>query len=162
MLARYNPFNDLFRDDFWSFALNPTDRSAPQAFTPAVDVVDTERAYVLKVEVPGVKAEDISVSVENNVLTLKGERRFEQDKEEQGYRRIERRYGSFTRSFVLPEGVQADTIEAAAKDGVLTVQVPKAPAKTPRRIAVKSGDLLDKAKQLFTKKTEDTAQANPS
>jgi HSP20 family protein len=163
MLARYSPFNDLFRDDFWNFALGSlANTNAGNAFTPAVDVVDTEQGYELKVEVPGVKPEDISVSLENNVLTLKGERKFEEAKEDRGYRRIERRYGSFTRAFVLPEGVNQEGIQAAAKDGVLTVSVPKVPAKTPRKIPVTSGGLLDKAKQLITKnKTEEqpTAQA---
>lgn len=162
MLARYSPFNDLFRDDFWNFAFGGLANTNTQnAFTPAVDVVDTEQGYELKVEVPGVKPEDISVSLENNVLTLKGERKFEDAKEERGYRRIERRYGSFTRSFVLPEGVNHEGIQAAAKDGVLTISVPKVPAKTPRRIPVNTGGLIDKAKQLIGKKPEEqpTAQA---
>jgi HSP20 family protein len=166
MIARYSPFNDLFRDDFWNFALGGlanTNANAQNAFTPAVDVVATEQGYELKVEVPGVKPEDISVSLENNVLTLKGERKFEEAKEDRGYRRIERRYGSFTRSFVLPEGVNAEAIEASAKDGVLTVSVPKVPATTPRKIPVNASGLLDKAKQLINKnkpEEQPTAQAH--
>jgi HSP20 family protein len=166
MLARYNPFNELFRDDFWNVGLRAYANDAEaRSFTPAVDVLDSEKAYVLKVEVPGLKPEDIELSLENNVLTLKGERKFEQESERQGYRRVERRYGSFARAFVLPEGARADAIEAAVKDGVLSVTIPKAEAPVPRKIAVKSGDLIDKAKQLFSKPKADeapAAQANPS
>ena len=166
MLARYNPFNELFRDDFWNVGLRAYANDAEaRAFSPAVDVLDSEKAYLLKVEVPGLKPEDIDLSLENNVLTLKGERKFEQETERQGYRRVERRYGSFARAFVLPEGARGDAIEATVKDGVLSVTIPKAEAPVPRKIAVKTGDLIDKAKQLFNKPKADeapAAQANPS
>jgi HSP20 family protein len=166
MIARYNPFNDLFRDDFWNVGLRALGGEADaRAFTPAVDVLDNERAYVLKVEVPGLKPEDIELSLDKNVLTLKGERKYEQETERQGYRRVERRYGSFARAFVLPEGAQGNAIEATVQDGVLSVTIPKAEAPAPRKIAVKTGDLIDKAKQLFAKpKTDEAArpEANPS
>ena len=166
MLARYNPFNDLFRDDFWNLGLRALGNDAASGgFTPAVDVLDNEKAYVLKVEVPGLKPEDIELTLENNVLTLKGERKLEQESLRQGYRRVERRYGSFARAFVLPEGAQGDAIEATVKDGVLNVTIPKAEPPAVRKIAVKTGDLIDKAKQLFTKpKTDEApkAEANPS
>lgn len=166
MLARYNPFNELFRDDFWNYGLRAFANDAEwRGFTPAVDVLDTDKAYLLKVEVPGLKPEDIDLSLENNVLTLKGERKFEQESEQQGYRRVERRYGSFARAFVLPEGARGDAIEATVKDGVLSVTIPKAEVPAARKIAVKAGDLLDKAKQLFSKPKADDAppaQPNPS
>jgi HSP20 family protein len=166
MLARYNPFNELFRDDFWNIGVRAFGNDADwRGFTPAVDVLDNEKAYVLKVEVPGLKPEDIDVTLENNVLTLKGERKLEQESERHGYRRVERRYGSFARAFVLPEGARADAIEATVKDGVLSVTIPKAEAPAPRKIAVKTGDLLEKAKQLFNKPKADEApraEANPS
>jgi HSP20 family protein len=162
MLARYNPFNDLFRDDFWSTGVRAFDEAESRSFTPAVDVLDNERAYVLKVEVPGLKPEDIELSLDKNVLTLRGERRLEQETERQGYRRVERRYGSFARAFVLPEGAQANAIEATVKDGILSVTIPKAEAASPRKIAVKAGDLLDKAKQLFAKPEAKPTEASPS
>jgi HSP20 family protein len=163
MLARYNPFNELFRDDFWNVGLRAFANDAEwRSFTPAVDVLDGEKAYVLKVEVPGLKPEDIDIALENNVLTLKGERKLEQESERQGYRRVERRYGSFARAFVLPEGTRGDGIEATVKDGVLSVTIPKAEAPSPRKIAVKTGDLIDKAKQLFTKPKADEAPATPA
>lgn len=160
MLARYNPFQDLFRDDFWGFGglSRLMDEPWPRVFTPAVDVLDTERAYMLKVEVPGMKPEEIDLSLENNVLTLKGERKLEQESQQEGYRRVERRYGSFARSFVLPEGVQTNDIEAVVKDGLLTITIPKVPQPAPRKIAVKTGDLLDKAKQLFTRSKDEPAR----
>jgi HSP20 family protein len=105
-------------------------------WTPAIDVFDEKDAIVLHAELPGLTAEDIDIEVDDNVLTLKGERRFEQQVEEGRYYRIERAYGSFSRSLTLPQGVKADEITADVDAGVLRVRVPKADEVRPRKIAV--------------------------
>jgi HSP20 family protein len=109
----------------------------PESWVPAVDVFDTKDAVVLKAELPGLKVADIQIEVDDNVLTLRGERTFEEKVDEERYYRVERRYGAFQRSLALPQGVKADEIRATYEDGVLEVTVPKAEAEKPRRIAVK-------------------------
>ncbi len=104
---------------------------------PAVDVFDTNDAVVLRAELPGMKVDDIQIEVDDNVLSLKGERTFEENVDEERYYRVERRYGAFQRSLALPQGVKADEIRATYEDGVLEVTVPKAEAERPRRIEVK-------------------------
>ena len=161
MLSLYRPFTNLFRDDFERdfapFFNTSVARGAPQ-FTPAVDVVEREDAYLLKAEVPGVNPNEIELSVENDVLTLKGERKYENEEHRDGYRRVERRYGSFARSFVLPQGTNLDNIDAKIESGILTVTIPKVPTATPRKIEVRGGGLVDKAKKIFAKSHE-TARA---
>jgi HSP20 family protein len=91
-------------------------------------------------------------------LTLRGERKHEQEEDRDGYRRVERSYGSFSRSFVLPKGTNVEAIEARAEHGVLSVSIPKAIAATPRKVEVKTGGLVEKAKKIFAK-TEEPASA---
>ncbi len=106
-------------------------------WTPSVDISETEGEYVIKAELPEVKKEDVKVTVENGVLTMQGERR--QEKEEKGkrYHRIERSYGSFIRSFSLPESVDEDAVKAEYKDGVLSLHLPKSERVKPKAIEVK-------------------------
>ena len=107
-----------------------------QAWVPAVDIYETDtHDVVIKAELPDVKKEDIGVSVENNVLTLTGERKPEQSKREQ-FQRIERRFGSFSRSFTLPTSVDAGQIAASYKAGVLTIRLPRREEAKPRQITV--------------------------
>ncbi|HEX9622380.1 MAG TPA: Hsp20/alpha crystallin family protein [Polyangiaceae bacterium] len=162
MLTVWRPFGDLFRDDSFGRDWDDLFRAAAppaRAFNPAVDVLNTENAYVLKAELPGVNAEEVDIQVHDNVLTLRGERKFEDKSEAEGYHRVERRYGSFARSFTLPEGVDDDAIEAALENGVLTIRVPKPAARQPHKIAVSSGGLVDKAKKLFTKPKNGSEEA---
>jgi HSP20 family protein len=105
-------------------------------WTPDVDIYETENELVLKADLPDVKLEDIDVRVENQVLTLKGERRFEKEETNKGYHRIERSYGLFTRSFSIPPTVEADKVSADYKNGVLTVALPKKEAAKPRQVKV--------------------------
>jgi len=163
MLTLYRPFTSLFRDEFadreWSSLLfGGAPNRATANFTPAVDVVEQEKAYLLRAEIPGVSPNEIDLQVENDVLTLRGERKHEKEEERDGYRRVERSYGSFSRSFVLPQGTNVDAIEARAENGVLTVSIPKAQAATARKVEVKGGGLVDKAKKIFAK-NEETATA---
>lgn len=137
MLTLFNPFNDLLRDDdLWGRWGAPL--AQERAHAPLVDVVEEKDAFVLTAEMPGFKPEEIDVNVDGNVLTLKGERKQEEKKEQKGYRRIERRYGSFQRQFTLPETTKMEAIEANLNHGVLTVRVPKREAAVPRKISVRS------------------------
>ena len=163
MLSLYRPLSHLLRDEFfgdrgfeafqpWGFA--PPTRGANEgaSFNPAVDIVEQEGAYLVKAELPGVAPENIDVQVENDVLTVRGERKHESEQTRGGYRRVERSYGSFSRSFVLPKGTNAEAIEAQVESGVLTVTVPKPVATSARKVEVKRPEgLVDKAKKLFTK-----------
>lgn len=106
-------------------------------WTPVVDITEDDKHYVIKAVLPEVKKEDVHVSVEHGVLTLTGERRFEKEDKGRKYHRVERAYGSFTRSFVLPENVDPKKVGAAYKDGILTVTVAKAPVAHKRAIDVK-------------------------
>jgi HSP20 family protein len=154
MLSLYRPFNSLLRDEFGSGDLNQFFNGALSrgaSFSPAVDVVEKDDNYQLKAEVPGLAPEEVQVEVDHNVLSLKGERKYENEQNEGGYRRIERSYGTFTRSFVLPEGTNADAIEAKVENGILTVTIPKVQAAAPRKVEVKSGGIVEKAKKIFTK-----------
>ncbi len=109
---------------------------ATQDWSPRVDIAETDDAFVIKAEIPEVKKEDVHVTVENGVMTLRGERR--QEKEEKGkkFHRIERMYGSFSRSFTLPENVDSARIKASFKDGVLNLQLPKTTKSKPKSISV--------------------------
>ena len=106
------------------------------AFAPALDVEETDDAFTLYVEIPGVQASDVDVSIEESVLTIAGSRDFYEDKTADGFRRVERRFGTFHRSVRLPDRVDPDGITAEYKDGLLTVAVPKAESAKPRRIQV--------------------------
>jgi len=108
-----------------------------RAWMPVVDIYDTpQHEVVIKAELPDVKREDISVTFENNVLTLKGERRFENEVPREHYQRAERFYGSFSRSFTIPATVDSTQISAAYKDGVLTVRLPQRAEAKPKQITV--------------------------
>jgi HSP20 family protein len=106
-------------------------------WAPMVDIVEDEKNYVIKAELPDVKKEDVHVSVENGVLTITGERRAEKEEKHRKYHRVERSYGSFARSFALPENVEAQKVSAAYKDGLLTVNVAKSEKAQPKQIEVK-------------------------
>ncbi|MDH3202711.1 MAG: Hsp20/alpha crystallin family protein [Myxococcales bacterium] len=135
MLVRWDPFEEMNRlhDHFFGGrGLNT------QPFQVAVDIREENDAFFVDAEVPGLSAEDVNVDVEKNVLTIRGERKVEKEEGEGSYKRIERRYGSFSRSFTLPETVDADNISADLKDGVLALRLPKKEAPSPRTISVKS------------------------
>ena len=136
MLVRWDPFEEMNRlhDHFFSGK-----GLSKQAFRVAVDIREEDDAFYVDAEVPGLSAEDVKVDVEKNVLTLSGERKVEKEEAEGTYRRVERHYGSFTRSFSLPETVDADNISADLKHGVLELKLPKKEAPTPKQISVNVG-----------------------
>ena len=139
-VVRYDPFRDIttLRDEVNRLFTRTMGEgsSSGSAWTPAVDIFDAADAIVLKAELPGLSPDDIDIEIDDNVLTLKGERRFEETVEEGRYYRVERAYGSFGRSLTLPQGVKPDEITATFENGVLTVRVPKADEVRPRKIAV--------------------------
>jgi HSP20 family protein len=111
------------------------------AWTPAVDISERKDAYLVAVELPGVGVDDLAITFENGLLTIQGERPVTYDSSEETVHRMERRYGAFRRSITLPTHVQADAIEATARDGVLRILVPKAEEAHAKRIQVRVGDL---------------------
>jgi HSP20 family protein len=104
---------------------------------PAVDISESADALALSVELPGMKKEDVQITLENNVLTIAGERKFEKDVKEENYHPIERAYGSFARSFTVPGNLRHDQIQASFDSGVLTITLPKADEAKPRKISIK-------------------------
>src|SRR6185503_17197481 len=117
-LIRWDPFRE--------FGTFPT-RFGPAAtgWNPSVDIFENDNDVVVKAELPGLAAKDIDVKLENNVLTIKGERHFEKETKEENYHRIEREYGSFSRSFAMPTAINGDKVTAEYKDGVLNIALPK-------------------------------------
>ena len=144
-LAKWNPFREL--EDIQNrlssvFGRTPLRGLGEEAmtvseWTPLVDIAEDEREYLIKAELPEVKKEDVKVTVENGVLTITGERKFEKEEKNKKYHRVERAYGSFMRSFTLPEGAAGDKINAEFKDGVLKVHLPKSAEAKPKSIDVK-------------------------
>lgn len=136
-LIRWNPFRTLaslpleVERFFEDFGL-----SSDTVWVPSVDVTETDDAYELKAELPGLKKEDIHVSVEDNVLCLKGEKKQESESKTKSVHRIERMYGKFERSFRLPNGVKANEIKAKYENGILTVRLPKSEEAKRKEIPV--------------------------
>ena len=131
VVSLQNRFNSLFRD------LNEADSPlTTAAFVPAVDVYEDEKKVMLKLEVPGIDQKDLDVSVENNTLTVKGERKFENEEKEENFHRIERRYGSFFRAFTLPSTVDTENVAASYNAGVLKLELQKKPEAQPKQIKI--------------------------
>jgi HSP20 family protein len=145
VLTRWEPFrefttlqdrmNRLFRDSFGE----GQDALTATNFAPAVDVYEDEHNVTLKIEVPGIDEKDIDVRIENNTLTVHGERKYEKDEKEENYRRIERQYGSFTRSFTLPTTVDTEKVSANYEKGVLKITLAKKAEAKPKQIKVSVG-----------------------
>ena len=143
-VALWRPFQGLSSlfDDAGSEASNSEPRFATWA--PAVDIFESEGELVAKADLPGLEEKDIDVRVENNVLTVGGERKFEKNVTADNYLRVERTYGSFTRSFSLPDTINSEQIQATYDGGVLTVRMPKREESKPKQIKV--GVSAEKAK----------------
>ncbi|MBL8681707.1 MAG: Hsp20/alpha crystallin family protein [Myxococcales bacterium] len=134
MLNRWDPFAEINRlQDQFRRASDQTERAS---FAPAVNIFEDKEGIHLTAEVPGMKPEDVHVDVENRVLTISGERKLEKAEQKDGYHRIERSYGKFTRSFTLPDTVDGEKIAASIKDGVLTVLLPKRAVAQSKKINV--------------------------
>ena len=114
------------------------DGNSVASWSPRADVIENGESYVIKAELPGVGKNDVKITLRENVLTIKGEKKQEKEEKDHNYHRIERSYGSFERSFSLPSNVKHDKIDAAFKDGVLIVTLPKAEEAKPKEIEVKA------------------------
>lgn len=142
-IVRYSPFG--LRSPLWAdwnrlfdeFAPVNTESDTPTAWTPRVDLSETETEFRIAVDLPGLNKDDVAINFEGDMLTISGERRDESTSENVNYYRTERFYGRFSRSFTFPKAVEIDGIGASFTDGVLTVTVPKAAESKPRRIAIK-------------------------
>ena len=140
MMTRWEPFRDLARIQDEMARLFEDRRFAAGesvGWTPACDIYEDEDGVSLRFELAGVDPKDVEVRFENGVVTLKGERKLEQEEKRENYHRVELNYGTFTRSFSLPGTVDAEKIRAESKNGVLTVTLPKKPEAKPRSIQVK-------------------------
>jgi HSP20 family protein len=161
VLTRFEPYrefttlqdrlNRLFRDSFG----DNQDALSTSNFSPAVDVYEDEHTVNLKIEVPGVDEKDLDIRVENNTLTVHGERKFEKEEKEENFRRVERQYGSFTRSFTLPQTVNAENVSANYDKGVLKISLPKKAEAKPKQIKVSVGS----EKSLEGKQPKGSSQA---
>jgi len=123
-------FNELF---------DRSQESNLTSWAPAVDIFENEHELVVKADLPDVKPEELDIRVENNILTIRGERKFEKKVDEKNYLRVERAYGSFARSFALANTVNSEAIKAEYKDGVLTLTIPKREEAKPKQIKVSVG-----------------------
>lgn len=141
-ITRWDPFQNLasLQDQvnrlFDTSFPGRSDSSALTAWAPAVDIYETENELVLKADLPDINEKDLDIRVENNMLTIRGERKFEQKVKEDNYLRIERTYGSFSRSFSLPNTVSTEGIKADYKNGVLTVELAKRAESKPKQVKV--------------------------
>lgn len=144
-LTRWDPFRDMVTlqermnrlfEDSMARSKTTDEEMAMGAWTPSVDIFETPEKVVLRADLPGVAEREIDLRIENNMLTLRGERRFLKETKEEDYHRIERAYGSFSRSFQLPGTINQEGIQATHKDGVLEVVLPKREETRPKHIKV--------------------------
>jgi HSP20 family protein len=152
VLTRFEPFrefatlqdriNRVFRESYSPEGRDET--LTTSSFAPAVDVYEDEHSVTLKIEVPGIEEKDIDVRIENNTLTVHGERKIEKEEKEENYRRVERQYGSFTRTFNLPTTVDSEKVSANYDKGVLKIALPKKAEAKPKQIKVNVGNGSEK------------------
>src|SRR5215218_7675522 len=150
-MPRWDPFQDLRRAQDEMAQMSPMlahalglhgqqqGSATATAWAPALDITERKDAYLVTVELPGVEADDLEITMEDGLLTIQGERHFAHDSSEQQFHRVERRYGAFRRSITLPAHVIAEGIEATADNGVLQIVVPKMEEATPKRIKIRPG-----------------------
>jgi HSP20 family protein len=143
-IVRFEPFRDLVNSQreferLFRGAFTPAmdaEEASTRTWAPPVDIYENGDSLVLKAELPGVNPNDVEIRVEDNTLYLKGERKFEKEVKEQNYHRIERSYGTFTRTFSLPNSIDADKVAATYKDGVLMLTMPKKEEAKPKTIKI--------------------------
>ena len=134
-----NEMNRLFTT-FFDTPTASNGETSPRRWIPAMDLVETDEHFVLKADLPGLAEGDVSIEVEDNVLTVSGERKAEHEDKREGYVRVERSYGAFRRSLTLPEGIDPEAVTASFEKGVLEVRIPKPEERKPRRVAIQVGD----------------------
>jgi HSP20 family protein len=139
LLSIQEKMNKLFEDTLSHGRSYKSDEEFSMAkWAPPVDIYETDNEIVLKAELPEIKKEDVEINVENNVLTLKGVRKFEKETKKENYHRVERSYGSFKRSFTLPTNVDQERINASFSDGILKIEMTKREEAKPKQIEIKS------------------------
>jgi HSP20 family protein len=143
-LTRWDPFRDLMGIQnelnrlFGRTYAGGESGGATGAWMPALDIYEGKDTFVISVELPGIEPADVDISVEDSTLTIRGERKFYQEVDEDSFHRVERRYGAFSRSLSLPQTANANAIEATFDRGVLTVEIPKVEEAKPKKITVKA------------------------
>jgi HSP20 family protein len=135
LVSTQDRFNQLFNDTF-ARAFGGQQELSPHAWIPPVDIYETGDSLVLKAELPGINPEEVEIRVEDRTLYLKGERKFEKEVKEDNLHRVERSYGTFTRSFALPNTIDADKVKAEYENGILTLTMPKREEAKPRTIKI--------------------------
>jgi HSP20 family protein len=148
-ISRWDPFrelstlqdrmNRLFQESWGPVSARGEEGIVTANWVPPVDIYEDEQAVVVKAEAPGIDPKDIDVKVENNTLSIRGERKFEQEEKEENFHRVERRYGTFYRAFTLPNTVEADNVQANYNNGVLEVRLAKRAEAKPKQIKVNVG-----------------------
>jgi HSP20 family protein len=167
---RWDPFQDMRSAQDEMAQMNPTLAHAlglhtqqgngrTTAWAPALDISERKDAYLVTVELPGLKPEDLDITMEDGLLTIQGERQFTSESSEQQFHRVERRYGAFRRAITLPAHVMAEGIQASFEDGVLEILVPKAEEATPKRIQVRPGRTAAPAASSEGASSEDTTHS---
>lgn len=144
-IIRWDPFRDLMTlrermnrlfEDVFTSARGEEKDIISSSWTPAVDIYEDENQLVLTAEVPGIDEKDIEIKLEDNTLSIQGERKMEKETKEENYHRIERAYGSFYRSFTLPNYIDQDKIQAEHENGILKITMPKKPELKPRKVKI--------------------------
>jgi HSP20 family protein len=138
LLMRPEPFTQDFDRLFRSLFTDTRGEGTAQRWVPAMDLVEADEYFVLKADLPGLSEDDVTIEVQDSVLTISGSRQAEHERSEQGWFRLERSYGSFSRALTLPDGVDPDKVEARFDRGVLEVRIPKPEERKPRRISIGS------------------------
>ena len=157
-LARWDPANDIdslqsdFNRFFEGFLGRPV--AGARRWAPAMDLSETEDALVLRADLPGLGRDDVSIEIKDNVLTVSGERRSEHEHENEGYHRIERSYGSFSRSLTLPQGIDPGAVAAEFDRGVLEVRIPKPEERKPHRVEIGGGAIEGEGTETSTTSEE--------
>lgn len=164
-IVRFDPFREMrgLQDEMNRLFSSSLSRGGSDeqmfggAWNPSVDIFENKDNIVLEVELPGMKPDDVDISIENNVLTISGERRFEKKNEGDNFHRVERGYGSFTRSFTLPPTVTSENAEAEFENGILRLTLAKREEAKARRIEIRGGSQKSETKQINNKAQEANA-----
>ncbi|HJX01232.1 MAG TPA: Hsp20/alpha crystallin family protein [Terriglobales bacterium] len=166
VVTRWDPFRELatlqnrVNSLFQDYGRPGQDElTTTSSFVPAVDVYEDEHKVTLKLEIPGIKQEDVDIRLENNTLTVRGERNFEKEEKEENFHRIERRYGSFARSFTLPNTLDTDSVNASYENGVLRIELAKRAEAKPKQIKVNIGGSKSLGKTVEGTKAESKSTA---
>ena len=148
VVSLQNRLNSLFQD----YGRSDTEALSAASFAPPVDIYEDDQKLVLKLEVPGVKQDDLDIQVEGRTLTVRGERKFSSEEKQENFHRVEHRYGTFARSFTLPNTVDAENVKATYDAGVLELSLTKKAEAKPRQIKISAGSATPGPKQVEAEK----------